>query len=92
MLLFSRLREPYRLVVLGGDDLHRVRIPDHQVTVRTHRYSPLAGIQVEDLGGICACHSHELVFIHFPGGLWKYQKNSAQGSRGQSTVTIGMGL
>lgn len=76
--LFSRQQVPYRLVALGRDDLHRIWVPNHQVAVRTHRYSPLAGIEVEDLGGICACHSHKLVFIHFPSGLLGYQRNSAQ--------------
>lgn len=64
---------PHRLVVLGRDDLHSIWIPDDQVTVRAHGYSPLAWVQVEYLGSIGACHSHKLIFIHLARGLLQYK-------------------
>lgn len=66
---------PHRLVVLGRDDLHSIWIPDDQITVRAHGYSPLAWVQVEYLGSIGACHSHKLIFIHLSRGLLQYKSN-----------------
>lgn len=57
------------MVGLGGEDLRDVRVPQHQVGVRAHGNATLAGVQVEDLGGVGAGHAHKLVLVHLAGHL-----------------------
>lgn len=58
-----------QVVCFGSDDPSHVRVPEHKVSIRAHRYATLAGEQVEDLRCICAGHCHKLVFVHFTSYL-----------------------
>ena len=51
-------------MVLGGDDLGDVGVPEHQVSVGAHRHAALPGVQVEELGRVGAGHRHKVVLVH----------------------------
>lgn len=55
----------------SSDGPNGVCVPDNQIAVGAHGYSTLAWIQVQDLGGIGACHSDKHVLIHFTSDLSK---------------------
>lgn len=74
---------PYYVVSLGRDCLDAVRIPDDQVGIGAHGNAALARVQVEDFGGVCAGHSHELVLVHLAshlGGHHRSQRVSQPGA------------
>ena len=56
-------------MVLGGDDLGDVGVPEHQVRVGAHRHTALPGVQVEKLGCVGAGHRHKVVLVHLTGRL-----------------------
>jgi len=62
-------RATYRVVRLGRDGVHHVRVPDDQVGVGAHGDPALAGVEVQDLGGVGAGHRHKHVLVHFARGL-----------------------
>ena len=63
-------------MALSRDDLCDIWVPQHKVSVRPHSDAALAGVQVEDLGCVCAGHCHKLVLIHLASHLLEQDNNS----------------
>lgn len=61
--------KPYTVVRLGRDGLHTVRVPDDQVSIRSHRDATFPWVKIEDFSCVGAGHSHKLVLIHLPSDL-----------------------
>lgn len=59
----------HQIVTLCRDDFCDIWIPEHQIGVRAHGDASFARVQVEDLGGVGAGHSHELILVHFSSYL-----------------------
>lgn len=63
-----------QVVALSGDDLRDIWVPQQKVGIRSHSNAALAGIQVEDLGSVCASHCHKLILIHLASHLSRHNK------------------
>lgn len=66
----------HRLLEFGTDGLHAVRVPDDNVSIRSHRNPAFTWVQVEDFCSVGWCDCHKLVFIHLPHGLGEQRGGS----------------